>query len=353
MPDPTVEKIPPPDGENTLIHASSHEIFTVEPPGEVAKTMDTAFYRGEHTNFNPYQKDHRSSRFLERFVLNGLTPSERFIKPETRVTTFGSCFAINIGQHLSGLGFDVAKDRQPDIYISRMGEGLVTVPAILQQIEWAFGYRKPPAVMWHGYKTEEFGIDEEVRLKTRRVLEQTEVFVLTFGLSEVWYDEVTGGIFWRAVPMRLYDPSRHKFRVLSFAETKQGLHDIYAILQKEVPAARIVMTLSPVPLAATFRPQSCIVSNAASKAILRSALDEFLREHPDAGEDLFYFPAFELITNLFGVPFGEDGRHPHQFIVDAIMQTFEAYFCDTPLTRQEAEIALRKARDLSAQMTPF
>jgi hypothetical protein len=260
---------------------------------------------------------------------------------------------VNVGEHLSKLGFDIAKDRQPDIYISQMSEGLVNVPSILQQLEWAFGYREPPANMWHGYKTEEFGLDEGVRMRTQDVLRQTDVFILTFGLSEVWYDEVTGGIFWRAVPMRQYDASRHKFRVLSFAETKQGLSSIYDIIRKEVPGAKVIMTLSPIPLAATFRTQSCIVSNAASKALLRAALDEFFREQPVAGAELFYFPAYEMITNLFSVPFAEDGRHPHQFIIDAVMRTFEAYFCATSLTKQDAEVALREARDLSVQMPSF
>ena len=44
-------------------------------------------------------------------------------------------------------------------------------------------------------------------------------------------------------------------------------------MRKHVPHASVVLTLSPVPLAATFRGVSCVTANAASKATLRAAVD--------------------------------------------------------------------------------
>ena len=86
----------------------------------------------------------------------------------------------------------------------------------------------------------------------------------------------------------------------SVGENVANLREIVRLIRKHVPRAAIVFTLSPVPLsadcllhqvplsadcllhqvplAATFRGVSCVTANAASKAILRVAVDELMRE---------------------------------------------------------------------------
>jgi hypothetical protein len=333
------------------IPISFQEPFEAKPAGQAVKQMASSFYRGENCNFNPYAPDHHLPGFCRDFVLKGHLPESKIISKSTRVTAFGSCFAQNITAHLSRLGFNLSKDRAPEVYVSAMGEGLVNVYALLQQFTWALEEERPPENLWHGFDAQSFGYDEKIRTRTREVFLNTDVFILTLGLSEIWFDEVTGGIFWRAVPMKYYDPTRHKFRVCSFAETKRALERMHAVIAKHVPAARIVFTLSPIPLAATFRPISCITASSASKAILRAALDEFLRERDDEERSrIHYFPAFEIINELFPHRFTEDGRHPHDFIVPAVMKIFEAYYCESSLSPQDAEMALQDARRKSAEM---
>ena len=90
---------------------------------------------------------------------------------------------------------------------------MVNTYAIRQQFEWAWEGKVPEVSLWHGYDGQEFGYDEAIRLETKRIFDAAEVFIVTLGLSEVWYDEPTGHVFWRAVPKENFDPSRHKFRV--------------------------------------------------------------------------------------------------------------------------------------------
>lgn len=118
------------------------------------------------------------------------------------------------------------------------------------------------------------------------------MFIITFGLSEIWYDETTGEVFWRAVPTENFDATRHKFRVATQAENLRTMQAIYSLIRKHRPDAPIVFTLSPVPLTATFRPISAVVASAASKASLRGALDEFFADSMAHGA--FYFPSYEL-----------------------------------------------------------
>jgi len=299
-------------------------------------TPGVLFYLGEHCNYWPRQQDFASETFLEDYVLKGWMPAAPSINSRTKVTTFGSCFAIGIANHLSRLGYSIAKDRDPDIYISRIGEGFVNIYSILQQFEWALENKAPPANLWHGFNAEEFGYSELIRERTRDVFLDTEFFIITLGLSEVWVDEATGGVLWRGVPRESYDPSRHRFKVCTVDETKLHLSRIHEIVRKHVPAAKLLFTLSPIPLLATFRPVGCVTANSVSKAILRVAVDEFYREHPDElNRTLFYFPSYEIAGELFTDKFVSDCRHPGQPIVDFIMQTFEALHCETGRSLRE------------------
>ena len=257
-----------------------------------------------------------------------MVPDEKPISKSTRITAFGSCFAENITKHLTAKGYLLSKNQEPNIYISSMGEGMVNVHAILQQFRWALENEEIPQGLWHNTSTEEFELDEKIRVKTREVFLNTEFFIITLGLSEIWYDEQTGGVFWRAVPVSKFDEKKHRFRVATFLETKEALQNIITIIRLHNPQAKILFTISPVPLAATFREISCISANSASKAILRSALDEILRNSPDEfNRNIFYFPSYEIVNELFAFKYCEDGRHPRKEIIEFITSLFESTYC--------------------------
>lgn len=169
------------------------------------------------------------------------------------------------------------------------------------------------------------GYDEGVRKNTRWIFEQTDVFIITLGLSEVWFNKQSGEVFWRAIPVDRFDSDVHGFRVASVAENVENLTAIHELIRRHRPKAMIVFTLSPVPLAATFRPVSCITANAASKAILRAAIDEFMRNREDPG--LFYFPAYEIVMHYCESPFNEDNRHPRAAVIGTAMEAFEHAYC--------------------------
>jgi len=240
-----------------------------------------SFHRGETVNYTPSREEFASDTFLQDYLLKGWMPSAPFISRETKITAFGSCFATNITKHLLGLGYNLASKREPNIYISSISDGMVNTAAILGQFEWALEDKKQPVNLWHGFKAEGFGYDEDIRVRTRDVFLTTEFFIITLGLSEVWYDEQTGGTFWRAVPEESFDATRHKFRVQSMEETKAHIAEIHRLIRKHVPDAKVLFTVSPIPLAATFRPVGCLSANSVSKAIIRAALDEFVRSQPD------------------------------------------------------------------------
>jgi len=306
-----------------------------------------SFFRGEDgVNFNPYKGDYENVQFLQEYVVKGWIPKSKLITTSTNITAFGSCFVANIIRFLKKLNFNLTTDSSPEIYISRIGEGLANVYALYQQFDWALENTPIPDGLWHGWEVEDYGVDENIRLKTRETLLKSEVFIFTLGVSEIWEDIETGHAFWKAVPEDKYDPSRHKFRVLSMNETKETLSKIYNIIKKHIPAAKVIFTVSPIPMAATFRQISCITATSAAKSILRASLDEFLRENKDLGESLFYFPSFE-IPQFFYSAYEDDCRHLREDNLKFIMKLFEVMYCDTDITWETVENIFKLERERS------
>lgn len=325
---------------------SPDEIESVDPN---AHRRIASWHRGDTVNYFPRRSDFSSNTFLQDYILKGWIPPTPILTRGMKITAFGSCFAANITRHLSNIGFDLSSNRDPDIYISRIGDGLVNISSILGQFEWALENKDQPQDLWHGFKAEGYGYDEDIRLRTREVFLGTEFFIITLGLSEVWYDATTGGTFWRSVPEAVFDAKRHKFRVMSMAETKSDIAKIYALIRAHVPNAKVLFTVSPIPLAATFRDISCLTANNVSKAILRAALDEFLRDNQEAiNQTLFYFPSMEIVQFGFADPWGLDCRHPTSSVLDTVMRTFEASFCvgESSLADANAMFGMFRAQNI-------
>ena len=302
----------------------------------VERKVSRTFWRGDNTQFRPSVNAMGKSDALIRHVLQGLMPSEPFIGKDTTIVTFGSCLAQHISSYLNTIDFGVAS-RKGKAFVSTMGDGIVNTFAIRQQFEWAWEGRMPKS-LWAGYRAEEFGYDNKTRTATKELFDKATVFVITLGLSEVWYDELTGEVFWRAVPAEQIDPQRHKFRLTTQPENKANLNAIRDLIRKHQPKANIVFTMSPLPLAASFRPLGSLPADSASKATLRSAIDEMMSEHTDDAR-LHYFPSYEIVKDCFHYPYLNDFRHPHPHLLDLSMLAFERYFCMTNRTDAEVEAA--------------
>ena len=159
--------------------------------------------------------------------------------------------------------------------------------------------------------------------------------VFTIGLAEVWQDRDTGGVFWRGIPDEIFDENRHVFRLTTVEENARNLKQMIAIIRSLNPTAPIVLTLSPVPLMATFRDISCLTADCVSKSVLRVALDQVMSTRPP---NVYYWPSFEIVkwigANLPWASYGRKGeaRAIDRSLVRQIMEEFvEAFY--TPEAR--------------------
>lgn len=283
------------------------------------------FYRGEHCNFMPTKEETvRSPEEIEQYILTGWTPDKPFITKSDQILTFGSCFADSVQNYLRTKGYGI-----PDVHqcnITKYGAGMANTFTIRQQLEWAYGEGQFAAADQWSYDPAAPPLHRlrEDQEATRSLLDNTDVFIITIGLSEVWCDKLNGYVFWKAVPGTTFDPDRHSFRVSTVQENQDNLRRIVRLLRKHRPDAAIVFTLSPVSLLATFRPISCVTANCVSKSILRVAIDNVMNDTHD--DKLFYWPSYEIVTGSSEHGFKTDHRHPKAETVAKIMDLFAKFY---------------------------
>ncbi len=276
------------------------------------------------------------------------------IRSTDRVATAGSCFAQHIARHLRAAGFhflvtETAHPIVPPEQAELFGYGLFTARygniytarQLLQLFQRAYGLFVPAVDAWQevdGRWTDPFRPQiqpgrflSRAELEAdrahhfgciRRAFKELDVFVFTLGLTESWSSRQDDAVYplCPGVGGGTFDPERHVFRNASAAEIGADLISFVDLLRGVNPAARIILTVSPVPLVATASGQHVLTATTYSKAALRVAADEVSRQR----RDVAYFPSFEIITGNFnrGAYFAEDCRSVTEDGVEHVMRTF-------------------------------
>jgi GSCFA family protein len=119
----------------------------------------------------------------------------------------------------------------------------------------------------------------------------------------------------------------YRFRNYSIQEVEQDLITFIDRLRSVNPDARVILTVSPVPLVATYAEQHVLVSTCYSKSILRVAASTCAAVR----DNVFYFPAYEIITgpHAGGNYFEDDLRSVNEKGVNHVMRTFFRHFLTT------------------------
>jgi len=294
------------------------------------KKIHSSWVRGKSRNFIPSKTNLLEEGAIEKYILHGWVPPEPVILSGNQLIAMGSCFAQHITRHLRLLT-DLTLNPKAKANLFAFGAGFVNTFTIRQHFEWMVGRIDLDGTNFSaGFKNKvENPFDEESRQVSRDILERTDAFILTLGLSEIWHDKLTDKVFFRATAPAAFNPRRHGCRVTTVDENLDNLRATYRVIRELHPRAPIIFTLSPVPLIATFRPVSCITANTVSKAILRVAVDMLMRELQPTDPMLFYWPSYEIITEFFGQRgFRVDRRHVTEEALTTIMQLFTRYFVD-------------------------
>ncbi|MGZ9809684.1 GSCFA domain-containing protein [Pseudoroseicyclus sp. H15] len=271
------------------------------------------------------------------------TPSFEIGRDES-IFAIGSCFARNIERALDGAGMRVLS-REFDL--GEIGESLddagnffnkYSIHSVLNEITWALERDTFPGqdILYPGAKGTWFDAQlgmarldfspEEILAFRHRYLDglkavaEADVVILTLGYVETWFDRKLGLYLNVMPPMQAIkaEPERFDFRVLSYRDILEGLEELHALLTRSrTKPLKMLVTVSPVPLLATFRDMDVLVANAYSKSVQRAALDEFVI----GKEGVDYFPSYEFVTlSSPEVAWSRnDYRHVSPELVDRIM----------------------------------
>ena len=264
---------------------------------------------------------------IEKYVLAGWSPEQPFITKEDRITVFGSCFGRVVKILLKGKGYkmtptDEAEEKLP---LVENGFRFVSAALIRQHFEWAWAGGD---MVWDRWvNTAGTGVPpEELRQGTKKAFDATKVFMLTYGLSEVWRNKDGTKIRFGPIETKHFDPEVEEFHISSFQETKTDIQKTVDLIHSNCPDATIIVSLSPIPIQTTFRKISSITANSASKAILRAAIDEVMRENEN-DEKLWYFPSYEIIYDMpLPDKWAEDGWHPRREYTNEVVGHFAKCF---------------------------
>jgi len=274
-----------------------------------------------------------------------------------RVVTAGSCFAQHIARYLKGSGFNVsitepahpiatpemAEAFNYGVFSARYGN-IYTARQLLQLFQRAYGTFEPTENIWegdghwidpfrpriqpHGFASrQEFEADRRKHFAAvRRAFEELDVFIFTLGLTESWRSRADGAVFplCPGVAGGVFDAERHEFHNFTATEVADDLCAFIDALREVNPKAKVLLTVSPVPLVATAEPQHVLVSTVYSKSSLRVAAGMVSAAH----SDIVYFPSYEIITGSFsrGKYFGADCRSVTEDGVNHVMRIFFRHF---------------------------
>lgn len=321
---------------------------------------DIAFWRRSMSGRSPTEVDPVTT---PRFVIGRLD----------QVATAGSCFAQHISRTLVNLKFAyLVTEKAPPGRTSDEGYGVFparfgnvyTVRQLLQLLRRAYGIFEPVDAMWQredecwidpfrpriqkaGFATpEDLLANRELHFAAvREMFERCDVFVFTLGLTESWVCALDGAVFPIApsVVSPFIDDSNYTFHNFTVAEVEADLLTFLDAFRSINPASRVILTVSPVALVATYEPRHVLVSTTYSKSVLRVAAETAARSRPNVD----YFPSYEIITGPHGrgLFYEEDLREVRPEAVAHVMSLFAQHY----LTEQPAPSApqLRQVTALS------
>ncbi|MGJ5178164.1 GSCFA domain-containing protein [Bradyrhizobium oligotrophicum] len=279
--------------------------------------------------------------------------------PDQRIASAGSCFAQHISRALQERGYNYYVTEPAPAHLTpeqeeRFGFGMFSARygniystlQLLQLIQRAFGGFQPADQFWTDRDGRVFDllrpritpkgyvsmVEAEADLKrhlraVRQLIETTDIFIFTLGLTESWVSKLDGTVYPTCPGCGSagdFDDARYAFHNLSVTETTGYLAEAINLMSAANPQLQIILTVSPVPLAATMEPRHVMQATTYSKSVLRVAAEEMVRRY----DNVHYFASYEIITNAknAGAYFADDARSVTTEGVARAMTLFFAHF---------------------------
>ncbi|WP_234052108.1 MULTISPECIES: GSCFA domain-containing protein [unclassified Xanthobacter] len=288
----------------------------------------------------------RWSENIERFKE---APISIFHKPKFTIDAkssffcIGSCFARNIEEHLIYRERAVLSKKivAPKSEAPARPNGFVnkfTTMSMVNELKWAVSKPVINKTLFeegpNGWSDLQLGpgippvsLERAIERRTYLIedyfsrVRNASVVVVTLGLNEVWWDNKANCYLNCAPSFTSVRRERDRYRLVitDVAQSVADLEEMRWLIKSMNRHARLIVTVSPVPMSETFSGQDVAIANMRSKSTLRVAAEQFAALHPDVD----YFPSYDIVSLApRNLAYGVDCLHVSNAVVGEIMRLF-------------------------------
>lgn len=284
---------------------------------------------------------------IEQFYLRDSVaePAERFITPQTPVSSLGACFGEQFKYHLKRRGFNYLQtENNPASVFCSCGWGRVVTTQDLRQVfDYTFGELQANSRLYEtdlgrrGKKVIDPYRDlvvydslaeaqkslEEHEAASKRALTECRALIVTIGQNEGWINQADGLAFTHRPPDDLREKMEFSLEQYTLEDNIANLDKVAAYVERHNPDCRIIVSVSPVPSWVTFGDTNVVDRSFLNKAILIVAVRAWAHKH---AERVSYFPAYEMLATIRN-SYKSDNRHIMKHAVLRTMSAFDRAYC--------------------------
>jgi hypothetical protein len=146
-------------------------------------------------------------------------------------------------------------------------------------------------------------------------LAASEAVIVALDVVEAWYDKAAGLYLNRIPPAAflLADRERFELHILDVDDTQRLLERMVNALTA-MGIAKILVTVSPVALEATYSGKDCVLANSYSKSVLVVSATHVSRIY----REVDYFPGCEIVTSAGPDSYAPDFIHVREHVLDSV-----------------------------------
>jgi len=313
------------------VHASATEPLSSDPIITSYERIAFNYRTNQYNKWLDTGDDPKSAqrRYSQDFFYANSTPKFR-LKRSDKFFAIGSCFARNIERELANQKITVLTEGTnipPEFYSAerdaRAAMNKFNIPSMIDEVERTFNsdFREEGRYINLGENAyfdmatsslkllsleNHAQVRDAIRETTLRMV-QADAIIITLGLVEAWFDRQSG-LFLNTSPhpramqqenrrVRRKDdagaPMRFVHMRSNFTFLRDKMHQLIHVISTHAPNAKIIVSISPVPLQATMTSDDVVMSSTLSKSLLRVVAEDARAsfEHVD------YFPSYEMVIN--------------------------------------------------------
>jgi len=254
---------------------------------------------------------------VKNHIANNLLKEDKFLNKDTKFFTMGSCFARNISKTLVEQGFT-----SNHVEIT---EFVNTTFANRAFVDWLTDHSDNRSA---NERFKELLPPQWSAENTIKNIGDSDVFIMTLGVAPAFFDKDTGE-FILPRPSSLNSKmlaEKYDYRTTTVQENVDNVLYLINFIRSLSSNIKIIITVSPIPMMASFEFESCVQADCLSKSTMRLVAHEVVNNSNIS--NILYWPSFEIFrwagsqaSNYFSI---DDGASNH-VSEDKVRGTIEAF----------------------------